>query len=263
MMCNEWCNLCFCFRDIRRIVVAVGIFQLVTSLLQIVITIAVFTNANQNGTLAWANADYADRASSTTYNLYIALAVFDFFMIIFAIAMLYGNERAHPFFARCYFYPWLILLPFYVMYESAINIYYFYNQFNNIYKAPLSGGASMGYLIPPFIYWIIKEVILYISFVYMLMRLMGMSSHPTFESEVVHGDSCFDNKAGPIMQGPIMHGPMPQMALPRPPPSFTSAPACNVYPPTTACSGGSCATKVNVVHGQGQPMYGYSGGGGR
>jgi len=41
---------------------------------------------------------------------------------------------------RSYFLPWLILIPFYIIYESAINIYYFYNQFNGLFSSPLNKG---------------------------------------------------------------------------------------------------------------------------
>jgi len=40
--------------------------------------------------------------------------------------------------------PWILLIPFYVIYESAINIYYFYNQYNHGFPAssPLSVGQG-------------------------------------------------------------------------------------------------------------------------
>jgi len=238
-MCNDWCdrcgwcNLCFCFRDIKRIVVAVGTFQLVCSLLELILTVAVFTAASQNGTVIWG----ADYPASVTYDLYIVLSCLDFFMILFAILMLYGNERFNPYVARSYLYPWIILLPFYIIFESATNIYYFYNQFNKIYKVPLSGGSALGYVIPPLVYWAVKDILLIIAFIYMLIHVTNMI--PTAEVEYIH-------QVDPVCCHEVY--PSPPMAY-SPEPVY--APACHsAY--TNACSGGGCGNKCLGS----QPLYG-------
>jgi len=240
-----YCGTCFCFRDIRRAVVAIGLVSIATSLIQIIITVAVFVSAAQNTTITFT----PQTPDVYTYEFYIALSGADFFMILFAILMLYGNERDNMMVARCYFYPWIILLPLYMIYEAGINIYYFYNQFNSVYTGPLKGGSPMGYVIAPLVYWVIKDIILFIGYIYIIMRVQSMVAPPAPVQYINQGTGCHD-----CSPGPTYHAPMP-MALPPPP-----APLYNSC--TTACSGG-CGNKCQGT----QPLYGYaaqflSGGGG-
>jgi len=245
-MCVGFFESCFCFRDIRRAVVAIGVFSLVTSIIQIITTVAVFTAFSQNSTISFS----PQTADVTTYELYIALAGVDFLVALAAVLVLYGNERTNQLMARCYFYPLLILLPPYVIYESGVNIYYFYNQFNSIYKAPLSGGSSMGYIIVPLVYWVIKDIIEFIGFIFLIVRIQNFQPAAPVIQYANTGGGC---QGG--CEGPTLHAPMP--------PPMMQLPSFPVYngPPTTACSGGCSAgshcPKCNKR--QTQPMYGYSG----
>jgi len=177
------CNTCFCFKDVKRATVAIGMFSLMTSLVQILVTVAVFTGFNQNQPiyLTTSTANTTGTANTTTYILYIALSASDFLVVLFSFVLLYGNERTDDNKAKTYFWPWLIFIPLYVIYESAINIYYFYNQLNNLYSAPLSA-PSLGFSIVPIVYWGIKDILLFFSFVFLANRVHAlMSMTPKFQ----------------------------------------------------------------------------------
>lgn len=167
-----WCDTCLCFRDVQRALTAIGMLSLGCSTIQILLEIAVFT-----GMKGWSPEFNVDSGSkeATTYQLYIALAAMDFIVIIFSIILLYGNERTDVIRSRKFLMPWLVSMPFYILYESAINIYYFYYQFNNKYEMPLMGGHVAGFIAVPFAYWIVKDVLLIISFVFVVMRVQSLT----------------------------------------------------------------------------------------
>jgi len=172
------------------------------------VTVAVFTGFNSVSPIQFTPSN--DR-KVITYELYIALAGADFFMMVFALFGLYGNERTDNFKGRCYLLPWVVLLPFYVIYESGINIYYFYNQLNNQYSAPLNGGSPLGFVLVPLVYWAVKEILLFIGFIFIVIRVHYMApnrivqyvQHPS----VLPPAACTD-----VYTGPAMHSPMPVTA---------------------------------------------------
>jgi len=237
-----WCDTCFCFRDVRRAIAAIGTFSLVTSLMQILIQVAVFTGQNDITIIHVAG----NSKEQITYQLYIALAAADFLILIFAIVMLYGNERTNEVQGRKYLMPWVILIPFYILYETAINIYYFYNQFNGKYDDPLGRGNPLGFLIVPLIYWVVKDVILFIGFFFVIMRIQSLRPLIRYVEEYPEyapDGGCHD--CAP--QAPVVHA-APRISLP-PPPAIASCSSCS------ACSGNKCGGCSKP-----QPLYGYASG---
>lgn len=235
-----WCDTFFCFRDVSRAITFIGTFSLVTSLVQILVQIAVFTGANELSPLDLNGSE----KEKVTYQLYIALAAADFLVVLFAIVMLYGNERSNEIQGRKYLMPWAILLPFYVLYESAINIFYFIHQFNDKYSSPLNGGNPLGFTIVPLVYWVIKDIILFIGFLFVVMRIQSLRPRITYVQEHPNYEAgCGD--CGPLP--PVVHSP-PRISLP-PPPAISSCSACN------ACSSNKCGGCSRA-----QPLYGYASG---
>jgi hypothetical protein len=211
------------------------------SAIQILITVAVFTGMSDK-----VQMSPSDQKEVITYQLYIALACFDFVLLLFSFLLVYGNERTDEMTSRCYLMPWLIFVPFYVIFETAVNIHYFYYQFNNKYMDPLMGGSKMGLAIVPLVYWIVKEVILFVSFMFVLIRVQYLM--PTRVKYVRQIEPCHECTYTPA--------PAPAMiALPQPPTIPRPAP-----PTCTACSGGGGCNadrcrKCNLP----SPMYGYAG----
>lgn len=221
-----WCDTCFCFRDVQRAITVIGMLSLGCPIIEIFIEVAEFTGEKGH------NPDFKVSGSSKeeiTYQLYIAFAALDFILAVFAIFLLYGNERTDVVRARKYLLPWAILIPFYIVYESAINIYYFYHQFNKKYDDPLDGGRHLGYVIVPLVYWIIKDLLLFISFVFVGMRIQSLTPVTEYVEPprvVEQGCGCSGHAAPPI-------------TLPAPV-SFTGG-----------CSTGACSRPAP------QPVYGY------
>jgi len=211
------------------------------SFVQILVTISVFT--------AMPQVDLsADSAEVTTYRLYIALACFDFLMLIASFLLVYGNELTNGV-SRCHTLPWLILLPFYFIYETGINIFYFYHQLNssNRYKGPLDGGFPAGFSVVPFVYWISKAILMFTSFLYLVSHLPNAGSSPKVKY-VRQVESCHDYDIAPTFPHPA-----PRIALPAPPTiTRPSAPRC------TSCSGGCAADRCKKCN-LPQPLYGYAG----
>jgi len=159
------CTSCLCWGDIRRAVVAIGIFSMLTSLVQILVTVAAFTGYQSLqpnfGPILFTPIS---APNSIAYILYITLSVFDFFVIIFALLLICGNERTDASRIRGYSMPWLFIIPFYIIFESGINIFYFSTQFRNGFANPLARGIY-GFAIVPLVYWVIKELILIAGYV--------------------------------------------------------------------------------------------------
>lgn len=236
-----WCDTCFCFRDVRRAVTAIGMFSLSTSALQILVQIAVFTGMNEqmknDGNKLSVDGDDKEHI---TYQLYIALAALDFVIALFAIILLYGNERSDEIQGRKFLMPWVILIPFYILYESAINIYYFINQFGDKYDGPLSKGHPLGFSVVPLVYWVIKDIILFISFVFVIMRIQSL--RPIIQYiEPEYSGGCRDCSIP--APAPVIRV-APPISLPTP---VASCSSCN------ACSGNRCGCSKAV------PLYGYAG----
>lgn len=234
-----WCDTCFCFRDVRRAIAAIGTLSLVTSLIQILIQVAVFTGENEMMKLDVQGSE----KEQITYQLYIALAAADFVILIFAIVLLYGNERTDEIQGRKYLMPWAILIPFYILYESAINIYYFYHQFNKKYQDPLGKGYPLGFTVVPLVYWVVKDILLFIGFIFVITRIQSLRPLVNYVHEYPEYDGCRDCAPQP----PVVHT-MPRISLP-PPPAISSCSACN------ACSGNKCGGCSKP-----QPLYGYASG---
>lgn len=236
-----WCDTCFCFRDIRRAITAIGMFSLVTSTLQILVQVAVFTGMNEQMKDDGNKLDVdGSEKEKITYQLYIALAAMDFVIAVFAIILLYGNERTDEVQGRKFLMPWAILILFYILYESAINIYYFYHQFNDKYQDPLKKGHPLGFTVVPLVYWIIKDILLFIGFVFVIMRIQSL--RPVIQYvEAEYSGGCRDCEAPPA---PVVRV-NPPIALPTP--VVASCSSCN------ACSGNRCGCSKPV------PLYGYAG----
>jgi len=234
------CNTCFCFRDVRRATLATGMFTLVCSSIQILVTIAVFTGINEIYPVTFSPPS----ADVTTAELYIALACADFLLVIFSILFLFGNERSNEMVRKCYMYPWLILVPIYFVYESAINIYYFYNQFQFTYSSPLIGGSAKGFVIVPLVYWIVKEIILIVGYLFLIMHMQTYTPPPQHRPAPYHADMMSGHYNPEVYMRPT------PMALPPAP-----APAHHAC---TACQGGF--EQARCPHcSVPKPLYGYAG----
>lgn len=219
-----WCDTCFCFRDVQRAVTVIGMLSLGCPIIEILIEVAVFSGVKGMDSSFKVEGDSKE---AITYQLYIALAAMDFVLAIFAIILLYGNERTDLVRARKYLIPWAVLIPFYILYETAINIYYFYNQFNNKYEGPLKDGHHLGFVIVPLVYWIIKDILLFFSFVFVIMRIQSLTPVTQYVEQdypPVQGCGC--------SQGPPISLPAPV--------SFTGG-----------CSTGACSRSAP------QPVSGY------
>jgi len=239
----KWCDTCFCFRDIQRAIVAIGMLSGICSTVQILVSIAVFTGNSDTIDLMM------DSKEAITYKLYIALAAADFIMIIFSFLLIYGNERTDEVNARNYLLPWAILVPFYVVYETAINIYYFYNQFNDKYMDPLMAGSEMGYAIVPLVYWILKDILLFVSFVFVVIRIQFLMSE-AMGGYVQNIEPCHECSAHSPAPAPQMIAFPAAPSIPRP--SLPALPSC------TSCSGGCDASRCKKCN-LPQPLYGYAG----
>jgi len=286
-MCHPGCETCFCFRDVRRAIVAIGILTGVCSFVQILTTIAVFTGFDHI-----EGVEHED-PEGYTYRLYIALACFDFVMIIVSFILVYGNERSNGM-SRCSTLPWVILLPFYFLFETGTNIYYFYHQFTPGagFEGPLMDGSHAGFAVVPLVYWITKAVLLFTSFLYLVCRLhTGMPSPQVKYVRQVESFHEYDSApsfphASPMMAlppppsitrySPMMSLPAPSCPRPSPMMSMPPAPSCprpspmlsmppaSSYPrpsapQCTSCSGGCSADRCNKCN-LPQPLYGYAGG---
>ena len=234
-----WCDACLCFRDVRRAVTAIGTFSLVTSAMQILVQIAVFTGTNQASGLSVQGGE----KENITYQLYIALAAADFLILVFAVFLLYGNERTDEVQGRKLLMPWALLIPFYILYESAINIFYFYHQFNGKYMDPLNGGNNNGFTIVPLVYWVVKDILLFMGFIFVVMRIQSLRPIIQYVQEEYNGGCDCEVAAPPpktVRVSTPIHLPTPVIA---------SCSACN------ACSGSRCDGCAKP-----QPLYGYAGG---
>lgn len=105
-------------------------------------------------------------AQQKTCITYVVLAIADVFVVTFSILMLIGvdpQKNAH----RWYFYPWIVYMFIYIIYESGINIAYFIQAFGaRDMPAPNQNfipphGSAYGFMIVPLIYWIVKELIIF------------------------------------------------------------------------------------------------------
>jgi len=107
--------------------------------------------------------------TQTVCILYTTLSAVDFFVVIFSLLLIYGNERTDESKLTCYFLPWLLWVPIYVLYESAINIFYFVQQFNGGVLAPLTMGDG-AFAIVPLVYWVVKTILLIIGYMVVFKR---------------------------------------------------------------------------------------------
>lgn len=218
-----WCDTCFCIRDVQRSIAVIGIFTLGCAITEIMHGISVFTGINEK------YSDFEVKGSSKeqiTYQLYIALFAMDFFLAFFSVLLLYGNERTDLSRGRRFLIPWAVLIPFFVIYESAVNIYYFYNQFNNKYEGPLKEGHYLGFVIVPLVYWIIKDILAIIAFVFVVLRIQALTPIVEYVEP-------------PYNPGCGCQGPSPPISLPTPV-NFGG------------CSSGACSRPAAP-----QPVYGY------
>lgn len=147
----------------------------------------------------------------TLVRLYIALAAFDFFVVLFGIIFLLAVEKngGHRYSAL----PWIILIIPYIIYESAVNIYYFSQEFQNINTGqPYIFTSVKGYLIVPLVYWVVKDIILFIGWWCVVSRLCYWN-HPSGDdmtvpltTGAVTPGTVFTNGVGPTDSfGPIYY----------------------------------------------------------
>jgi hypothetical protein len=203
------------------------------AMVDILMTIAEFTGMSEDFMLT------PDNKETTTYKLYIALACFDFVLFIFSFLLIYGNERSDEMMSRNYMLPWVIFVPFVVIFESAANIHYFYYQFNDKFEKPLGSGSDLGYVIVPLVYWIIKHIILFISFMFVVIRVQNLLPTVRYVRQI---DPCHECTYAPAPMPTMMALP-PAPSIPRP------------LPPMSCSSGGGGCRPCNLP----QPMYGYAG----
>jgi hypothetical protein len=168
-------------------------FTLMTSLLQILVTIAAFTALaeftetllnNPTSTL-WDGLSAANPAlhyaarQTIVAVTYIVLAVADFIIIINSIILLFGIDARKP--PSCwYFYPWIFFFPIYIIYESAINIHYFVWSFRTkadpstqeLYYVFSRSSDTFGFLLVPLIYWALKDIIILLFWLIVIQYAM-------------------------------------------------------------------------------------------
>jgi hypothetical protein len=131
-------------------------FTLVVSLMQILVFIAaiagIYTSLGLPITPFSVPAPGLEWVRTFSIS-YLVLAIADVHVVIFSFILLYGIEPKRP--CRCYFYPWIVFFPFYIIYESALNICFFYRTFTGMITM---AGTNYGYVIVPLVYWPIKEI---------------------------------------------------------------------------------------------------------
>lgn len=174
-------NSCLCWRDLMTPSIAVVVFSMTSSVFQILVEVAVFTgNQNSAGVI-----NYND-ALGTAVKLYIALACFDFFVVLFGIIFLLAVERTggHRYSAL----PWIIWIIPYIIFESAVNIYYFSDEFQ-----------SNGYYIVPLVYWVVKDIILFIGWWCVVSRLCYWNHTSTGTSDT----NLLLTRPAPIVSGGV------------------------------------------------------------
>jgi len=250
------CTSCLCWTDIRRAIVAIGIFSMLTSLFQILVTVAAFTGYLSTGPIALTPTGGFNQIA---YILYITLSVFDFFVILFALILVCGNERTDPAGIRGYTLPWLIIIPLYLIFESGVNIYYFSRQFGGGFVNPLAAGRASGFLIVPLVYWIIKHLILVFGYVVVFKHAQQYipCCHcvPYYKA---HVPSLFTTTQQVINECPYtttMPNPYPQDPIYVPTPRVVQAPkpcgcGSSAPKPTCGCStsyGGANVTGSNFM----------------
>lgn len=117
--------------------------------------------------------------------LYVVLAGADFIVVFLSITMLFGIEAKKP--SKIYFWPWILFLPLYILYESAINVYYFYLSFqardkDSFNKHGVLGvlftgqSTAYGFLLVPLIYWVVKEVVILIFWFFVIFYTREITS---------------------------------------------------------------------------------------
>lgn len=155
---------CLCWKDLRTPSIAVVVFSLTTSLLQILVEVAVFT---YGAGIYPMQSLMSNEPQATIIKLYIALAAFDFFIVLFSIIFLIGVDRngGHRYSAV----PWIIWTFFYIIFESAININYFTRELPSevFVMAPIQDG----FLIVPLVYWVVKDSIIFVGWWCVVSRL--------------------------------------------------------------------------------------------
>lgn len=140
--------------------IAVIVFSMTTSMLQILVQVAVFTGSHYPGDFLSAT-----NAAGTSAKLYVALAAFDLFVVLFGVIFMLAVERSggHRYSAL----PWIIWIIFYIIFESAVNIFYF-TQTISINGISTRQG---GYFVVPLVYWIVKDFILFVGWWCVVSRL--------------------------------------------------------------------------------------------
>lgn len=199
---------CCCLSSLRKAVVAAGVLTTVTSTMQILVILSVFTGSaelmgnvpifeNINGTTVLPPAQ---RNTAITY---IVLAVADVLLILCSIVMLFGADPAtkgH----RCYFYPWIFYQFIYIIYESGINIAFFSQAFDARRKPPVAGDRfdvardylphthALGFLVVPLVYWIVKTLIVFafwlVVIVYVRQVIEGKAKTPYQDTSIEVAD---------------------------------------------------------------------------
>lgn len=207
---------CCCLSSLRKAVVAAGVLTTVTSTMQILVILSVFTGfaelsnnlpifENTNGTTMYPPAQ---RNTAITY---IVLAVADVILILFSIVMLFGADPAtkgH----RCYFYPWIFYQFIYIIYESGINIAFFSQAFDARNNSDLTKRdyflmhriTSLGFLVVPLVYWIVKTLIVFVFWlvviVYVRQVIEGKAKTPYQDTSIELADQPNGGVAAPANQ---------------------------------------------------------------
>jgi hypothetical protein len=228
-------NGCCCFRTLKSTTVAAGMFTLITSMMQSLVALAVFTGVAESFLAASAGSDIFKTPETTdpvlttsnpekqrtTGILYVILAGADLIIVFLSLILLFGVEAVNQ--KKTYFYPWILLFPFYIVYESAINIYYFSLAFDARSKTgkPLDGfkyavlfkkdSTYNGYLVVPLIYWIMKEIIILIFWLAVIFYTKEIGKKPK------PGDGVPTKEADMPLQQPMDYPILrPQLADPQP-----------------------------------------------
>jgi uncharacterized protein with PQ loop repeat len=157
VMCQKGC---LCLRSLKTSSVAAGMFSLMTSLVEVLTWVSVFTGYIEKipviNPLMSSLPEFEDERLIAI--LYLALTAANVVVMLFSVILLFGIEPKRP--SRSYFLPWIIYCPLVVVYESAINIHFFNKAFTAKNNGTEFISNAYGHLIVPLIYWIGKTLAL-------------------------------------------------------------------------------------------------------
>lgn len=239
------CKGFLCFRSLSAATAVGGTITLVASIMQILVSVAVFVGFAEIFESMGLPSFTIRLDPSTNYSdqqwyaviLYIVLACLDFVIVFLSIILLFGIDRKKP--SCWYFYPWIIFMPFYLVYESAINIFFFVTSFGARNGTLAIGqvlfteqATRFGFLVTPLIYWIVKTLIVLAFWFVVIFFCIELKkgkycscSQCQYSSEV----TVLPRPPPPPVVGPCIYNRPPLIPIYQKPPTYQLA-GCNPGP---------------------------------